>query len=234
MALLIGSSCTQPTLTAVGACVPYRTLKIKKFILIKSSIIAADAANLYTVGLGGIATAPDVVTQLNAWAAASPALVVGTPAIGGFAVAAPSITTLTDVNACTTVDIITGQEASFKSAQASTASSAVFTTGTGALNAFQEWDFWNKVSSATGCWSGSVMLVDCDLNLYYLLSAKINCNTLKGAAAFADITLTANMETDATTGVVTWNGKISNTTGFILQPILNLSSTGVTPNPTLI
>jgi hypothetical protein len=42
------------------------------------------------------------------------------------------------------------------------------------------------------------------------------------------------MTTDGTTGAVTWEGKLSNTTGFIMQPVISLTGTGVTPNHLLI
>lgn len=232
MALTIGSTCAQPTLTAVSACQPYRTLKIKKFLLINGTITAAEAANLFPVGLGGVATAPTIVTGLNTLVANSK--LSGSPTIGGFTIAAPSVTTLTDVDACKPVDIVTGQEATFKSSQASTAAAPVFTTGLGATNAFIEWDYWYKVSGTSGCWSGAVMLVDCDLNLYYLLTNRFKCAPATGAAAFADTTITATMTVDPATGVVTWEGKLSNTTGFTLQPILNLTSTGIAANAVLI
>lgn len=234
MGLIIGSTCSQPTITAVGKCTPIRLLKIKKLLAIKGSLLAADAANLFPLGLGGTAQSDDIVTVLNKLTEGG--ILVASPEIGGFTMSAAAVTTLSDVNACKPVNLVTGQEATFKSTQAETAAVATFVnpdTG-GEIGNYLEWDWWHKMSDTTGCFSGNFFAVDCDLVLYYFLIKNFNCAPAEGAAAFADLTLTANMTTDGTTGAVTWEGKLSNTTGFIMQPVISLTGTGVTPNPLLI
>ena len=241
MGLIIGSTCSQPTITEVGKCVPIRLLKIKKLLAIKGSLLAADAANLFPAGLGGTAQSDDIVTVLNKLIVGGAPTIAGTlvasPEIGGFTMAAATVTTLSDVNACKPVNLVTGQEATFKSTQAETAAVATFVDPAGPggeIGNYLEWDWWHKMSDTTGCFSGNFFAVDCDLVLYYFLIKNFNCAPAEGAAAFADLTLTANMTTDGTTGAVTWEGKLSNTTGFIMQPVISLTGTGVTPNPLLI
>lgn len=235
MGLIIGSTCSQPTITEVGKCMPIRLLKIKKLLAIKGSLLAADAANLFPLGLGGTAQSDDIVTVLNKLVEGT--LVASSPEIGGFTMSAAAVTTLSDVNACKPVNLVTGQEATFKSTQAETAAVATFVDPAGPggeIGNYLEWDWWHKMSDTTGCFSGNFFAVDCDLVLYYFLIKNFNCAPAEGAAAFADLTLTANMTTDGTTGAVTWEGKLSNTTGFIMQPVISLTGTGVTPNPLLI
>lgn len=235
MGLIIGSTCSQPTITEVGKCMPIRLLKIKKLLAIKGSLLAADAANLFPLGLGGTAQSDDIVTVLNKLVEGSK--LVASPEIGGFTMSAAAVTTLSDVNACKPVNLVTGQEATFKSIQAETAAVATFVDPAGPggeIGNYLEWDWWHKMSDTTGCFSGNFFAVDCDLVLYYFLIKNFNCAPAEGAAAFADLTLTANMTTDGTTGAVTWEGKLSNTTGFIMQPVISLTGTGVTPNPLLI
>ncbi len=239
MGLIIGSTCSQPTITPVGKCVPIRLLKIKKLLPIKGTLLAADAANLFPAGLGGTADSQTIVTTLNNLITGNAPTIAGTlvasPEIGGFTMTAAAVTTLSDV-ACKPVNLVTGQEATFKSTQAETAAVATFVkpdTG-GEIGNYLEWDWWHKMSDTTGCFSGNFFAVDCDLVLYYFLIKNFNCSPAEGAAAFADLTLTANMTTDGTTGAVTWEGKLSNTTGFIMQPVISLTGTGVTPNPLLI
>lgn len=235
MGLIIGSKCLQPTITAVGKCVPIRLLKIKKLLAIKGSLLAADAANLFPAGLGGTAQSDDIVTVLNKLIVDGE--LVASPEIGGFTMTAAAVTTLSDVNACKPVNLVTGQEATFKSTQAETAAVATFVDPAGPggeIGNYLEWDWWHKMSDTTGCFSGNFFAVDCDLVLYYFLIKNFNCAPAEGAAAFADLTLTANMTTDGTTGAVTWEGKLSNTTGFIMQPVISLTGTGVTPNALLI
>jgi hypothetical protein len=240
MGLIIGSTCSQPTITPVGKCVPIRLLKIKKLLAIKGSLLAADAANLFPKGLGGSAESDDIVTVLNKLIVGGEPTVAGTlvasPEIGGFTMTAAAVTTLSDVNACKPVNLVTGQEATFKSTQAETAAVATFVTPNpgGEIGNYLEWDWWHQMSDTTGCFSGNFFAVDCDLVLYYFLIKNFNCSPAEGAAAFADLTLTANMTTDGTTGAVTWEGKLSNTTGFIMQPVISLTGTGVTPNALLI
>lgn len=240
MGLIIGSTCSQPKIVAVGKCMPIRLLKIKKLLAIKGSLLAADAANLFPVGLGGTAQSDDIVTVLNKLITGGAPTIAGTlvasPEIGGFTMSAAAVTTLSDVNACKPVNLVTGQEATFKSTQAETAAVATFVTPDtgGEIGNYLEWDWWHKMSDTTGCFSGNFFAVDCDLVLYYFLIKNFNCAPAEGAAAFADLTLTANMTTDGTTGAVTWEGKLSNTTGFIMQPVISLTGTGVTPNPLLI
>lgn len=234
MGLIIGSTCSQPTITAVGKCTPIRLLKIKKLLAIKGSLPAEDAANLFPLGLGGTAQSDDIVTVLNKLVEGR---LVASPEIGGFTMSAAAVTTLSDVNACKPVNLVTGQEATFKSTQAETAAVATFVDPAGPggeIGNYLEWDWWHKMSDTTGCFSGNFFAVDCDLVLYYFLIKNFNCAPAEGAAAFADLTLTANMTTDGTTGAVTWEGKLSNTTGFIMQPVISLTGTGVTPNPLLI
>lgn len=235
MGLIIGSTCSQPTITEVGKCMPIRLLKIKKLLAIKGSLLAADAVNLKTAGLGGTAQSDDIVTVLNKLI--TDGTLVASPEIGGFTMSAAAVTTLSDVNACKPVNLVTGQEATFKSTQAETAAVATFVDPAGPggeIGNYLEWDWWHKMSDTTGCFSGNFFAVDCDLVLYYFLIKNFNCAPAEGAAAFADLTLTANMTTDGTTGAVTWEGKLSNTTGFIMQPVISLTGTGVTPNPLLI
>lgn len=241
MGLIIGSTCSQPTITPVGKCVPVRLLKIKKLLAIKGDLLAADAANLFPAGLGGIAQSDDIVTVLNKLIVGGAPTVadtlVASPEIGGFTMTAATVTTLSDVNACKPVNLVTGQEATFKSTQAETEEKATFVNREGPggeIGNYLEWDWWHKMSDTTGCFSGNFFAVDCDLVLYYFLIKNFNCAPAEGAAAFADLTLTANMTTDGTTGAVTWEGKLSNTTGFIMQPVISLTGTGVTPNPLLI
>ena len=241
MGLIIGSTCSQPTITEVGKCMPIRLLKIKKLLAIKGTLLAADAANLKTAGLGGTAQSDDIVTVLNKLIVGGAPTVAGTlvasPEIGGFTMTAAAVTTLSDVNACKPVNLVTGQEATFKSTQAETAAVATFVDKDGPggeIGNYLEWDWWHKMSDTTGCFSGNFFAVDCDLVLYYFLIKNFNCAPAEGAAAFADLTLTANMTTDGTTGAVTWEGKLSNTTGFIMQPVISLTGTGVTPNALLI
>lgn len=213
---------------------PIRLLKIKKLLAIKGSLLAADAANLFPLGLGGTAQSDDIVTVLNKLVEGK---LVASPEIGGFTMSAAAVTTLSDVNACKPVNLVTGQEATFKSTQAETAAVATFVDPAGPggeIGNYLEWDWWHKMSDTTGCFSGNFFAVDCDLVLYYFLIKNFNCAPAEGAAAFADLTLTANMTTDGTTGAVTWEGKLSNTTGFIMQPVISLTGTGVTPNPLLI
>jgi hypothetical protein len=234
MGLIIGSTCSQPTITAVGKCTPIRLLKIKKLLAIKGILLAADAVNLFPTGLGGTAQSDDIVTVLNKL---SEGILVASPEIGGFTMAAATVATLSDVNACKPVNLVTGQEATFKSTQAETAAVATFVDPAGPggeIGNYLEWDWWHKMSDTTGCFSGNFFAVDCDLVLYYFLIKNFNCAPAEGAAAFADLTLTANMTTDGTTGAVTWEGKLSNTTGFIMQPVISLTGTGVTPNALLI
>lgn len=235
MGLIIGSTCSQPRITAVGKCTPIRLLKIKKLLAIKGTLLAADAANLFPLGLGGTAQSDDIVTVLIKLTEAG--TLVASPEIGGFTMSAAAVTTLSDVNACKPVNLVTGQEATFKSTQAETAAVATFVDPAGPggeIGNYLEWDWWHKMSDTTGCFSGNFFAVDCDLVLYYFLIKNFNCAPAEGAAAFADLTLTANMTTDGTTGAVTWEGKLSNTTGFIMQPVISLTGTGVTPNPLLI
>lgn len=241
MGLIIGSTCSQPTITEVGKCMPIRLLKIKKLLAIKGSLLAADAVNLKTAGLGGTAQSDDIVTVLNKLITGGAPTIAGTlvasPEIGGFTMAAATVATLSDVNACKPVNLVTGQEATFKSTQAETAAVATFVDPAGPggeIGNYLEWDWWHKMSDTTGCFSGNFFAVDCDLVLYYFLIKNFNCAPAEGAAAFADLTLTANMTTDGTTGAVTWEGKLSNTTGFIMQPVISLTGTGVTPNALLI
>ena len=241
MGLIIGSTCSQPKITPVGKCVPIRLLKIKKLLAIKGTLLAADAANLFPLGLGGTAQSDDIVTVLNKLIVGGEGTVAGTlvasPEIGGFTMTAAAVTTLADVNACKPVNLVTGQEATFKSTQAETAAVATFVDPAGPggeIGNYLEWDWWHQMSDTTGCFSGNFFAVDCDLVLYYFLVKNFNCTPADGAAAFADLTLTANMTTDGTTGAVTWEGKLSNTTGFIMQPVINLTGTGVAPNPLLI
>ena len=241
MGLIIGSTCSQPTITEVGKCMPIRLLKIKKLLAIKGTLLAADAVNLKTAGLGGTAQSDDIVTVLNKLIVGGAPTIAGTlvasPEIGGFTMAAATVTTLSDVNACKPVNLVTGQEATFKSTQAETAAVATFVDKEGPggeIGNYLEWDWWHKMSDTTGCFSGNFFAVDCDLVLYYFLIKNFNCSPAEGAAAFADLTLTANMTTDGTTGAVTWEGKLSNTTGFIMQPVISLTGTGVTPNALLI
>ena len=235
MGLIIGSKCSQPTIVSVGKCVPIRLLKIKKLLAIKGTLLAADAANLFPLGLGGTAQSDDIVNVLNKLTADG--TLVASPEIGGFTMTAAAVTTLADVNACKPVNLVTGQEATFKSTQAETAAVATFVDPAGPggeIGNYLEWDWWHQMSDTTGCFSGNFFAVDCDLVLYYFLVKNFNCTPADGAAAFADLTLTANMTTDGTTGAVTWEGKLSNTTGFIMQPVINLTGTGVAPNPLLI
>ena len=240
MGLIIGSTCSQPTITEVGKCMPIRLLKIKKLLAIKGTLLAADAVNLFPTGLGGTADSDAIVTVLNKLITGGAPTVAGTlvasPEIGGFTMSAAAVTTLSDVNACKPVNLVTGQEATFKSTQAETAETATFVTPDtgGEIGNYLEWDWWHKMSDTTGCFSGNFFAVDCDLVLYYFLIKNFNCAPAEGAAAFADLTLTANMTTDGTTGAVTWEGKLSNTTGFIMQPVISLTGTGVTPHPLLI
>lgn len=241
MGLIIGSRCSQPTIVAVGKCVPIRLLKIKKLLAIKGTLLAADAVNLFPTGLGGTAQSDDIVTVLNKLitgeAETAAGTLVASPEIGGFTMSAAAVTTLSDVNACKPVNLVTGQEATFKSTQAETAEVATFVDPAGPggeIGNYLEWDWWHKMSDTTGCFSGNFFAVDCDLVLYYFLIKNFNCAPAEGAAAFADLTLTANMTTDGTTGAVTWEGKLSNTTGFIMQPVISLTGTGVTPNALLI
>lgn len=241
MGLIIGSRCSQPTITDVGKCTPIRLLKIKKLLAIKGTLLAADAVNLFPAGLGGTAQSDDIVTVLNKLITGEAETVAGTlvasPEIGGFTMAAATVATLSDVNACKPVNLVTGQEATFKSTQAETAAVATFVDPAGPggeIGNYLEWDWWHKMSDTTGCFSGNFFAVDCDLVLYYFLIKNFNCAPAEGAAAFADLTLTANMTTDGTTGAVTWEGKLSNTTGFIMQPVISLIGTGVTPSSLLI
>lgn len=241
MGLIIGSTCSQPTITPVGKCVPIRLLKIKKLLAIKGTLLAKDAENLFPAGLGGTAQSDDIVTTLNILITGNAPTIAGTlvasPEIGGFTMAAATVATLSDVNACKPVNLVTGQEATFKSTQAETAAVATFVDPAGPggeIGNYLEWDWWHKMSDTTGCFSGNFFAVDCDLVLYYFLIKNFNCAPAEGAAAFADLTLTANMTTDGTTGAVTWEGKLSNTTGFIMQPVISLTGTGVTPNALLI
>lgn len=237
MGLIIGSTCSQPRIREVGKCMPIRLLKIKKLLAIKGSLLAADAVNLFPAGLGGTAQSDDIVTVLNKLITDEAGTLVASPEIGGFTMAAATVATLSDVNACKPVNLVTGQEATFKSTQAETAAVATFVDPAGPggeIGNYLEWDWWHKMSDTTGCFSGNFFAVDCDLVLYYFLIKNFNCAPAEGAAAFADLTLTANMTTDGTTGAVTWEGKLSNTTGFIMQPVISLTGTGVTPNALLI
>lgn len=241
MGLIIGSTCSQHRITEVGKCMPIRLLKIKKLLAIKGTLLAADAVNLFPTGLGGTAQSDDIVTVLNKLITGGAPTIEGTlvasPEIGGFTMAAATVATLSDVNACKPVNLVTGQEATFKSTQAETAAVATFVDPAGPggeIGNYLEWDWWHNMSDTTGCFSGNFFAVDCDLVLYYFLIKNFNCAPAEGAAAFADLTLTANMTTDGTTGAVTWEGKLSNTTGFIMQPVISLTGTGVTPSALLI
>jgi hypothetical protein len=180
MGLIIGSTCSQPTITEVGKCMPIRLLKIKKLLAIKGTLLAADAANLKTAGLGGTAQSDDIVTTLNKLITGGAPTIAGTlvasPEIGGFTMAAATVTTLSDVNACKPVNLVTGQEATFKSTQAETAAVATFVDPAGPggeIGNYLEWDWWHKMSDTTGCFSGNFFAVDCDLVLILFLNQEL-------------------------------------------------------------
>ena len=220
MAFPTNSTCpvvALPTLT--GCTVPFRQSKIKKILAINSTVTTAELTALLPAALGGAGTSVTITAGLNALVTNNK--LKASPIIGGVTVAEPATTTITNTNACAPINVVTGQDITFNSTSGSTALTSTFvTSGQGIILDWQEREWWSKFNN---CFFGGLFLVDCDSNLYYLLNNNFDCVAATGASAFPTLSATANLTIDET-GIWTWKGKISSSTGFTIRPAFNLGA----------
>ena len=232
MAFPTNSTCpvvALPTLT--GCTVPFRQSKIKKILAINSTVTNAELAALLPAALGGAGTSASITAGLNALIANNK--LKASPIIGGVTIAEPAITTITNTNACSPIDIVTGQDITFNSTSGSTALTSTFVaSGQGIILDWQEREWWSKFNN---CFFGGLFFVDCDSNLYYVLNRNIDCVAAAGSSAFPTLCGIGNLTIDET-GIWTWKGKISSSTGFTIRPAFKLGAiTGAgSANPILL
>lgn len=232
MAFPVNITCTLPVMPTVGACVPFRLSKVKKLLAIRSDITVAEFNALLPVPLGGAGTSATITAALNALV--TNGKLTASPIIGGMQIPEATITTITNTNACSPINIVTGQDITFNSTAGSTAATSSFVTtgGQGVINNWQEVEWWKKFGN---CFYGGVFLVDCDSNLYYILNNNYHCSPALGASAFPTLSATTNLTIDEL-GVWTWKGKLSSSTGLTIMPAFNLGAiTGAgAANPVLL
>ena len=220
MAFPTNSTCPVVVLPALTGCtVPFRQTKIKKILAINSTITVAELTALLPAALGGAGTSTTITAGLNALVTNNK--LKASPVIGGVTVAEPAITTITNTNACSPINIVTGQDITFNSTSGSTALTSTFVaSGQGIILDWQERQWWSRFNN---CFFGGLFLVDCDGNLYYVLNRDFDCVAAAGASAFPTLSAIANLTIDET-GIWTWKGKISSSTGFTIMPAFNLGA----------
>ena len=205
MAFPTNSTCpvvALPTLT--GCTVPFRQSKIKKILAINSTITTAELTALLPAVLGGAGTSATITAGLNALVTNNK--LKASPVIGGVTVAEPTITTITNTNACSPINIVTGQDITFNSTSGSTALTSTFVaSGQGIILDWQERQWWSRFNN---CFFGGLFLVDCDGNLYYVLNRDFDCVAAAGASSIPTSSARASLTIDES-GLLAWEGKNS-------------------------